>query len=56
MLEHTLIQFLVAMFTSLAGLSVFVWAVLSGQFIDVEEPKYRALHSEIAEDEQKDRE
>lgn len=53
MLEHTLIQFLVALFTSLAGLSVFIWAVLSGQFIDIEEPKYRALHSEVVEDDRK---
>lgn len=55
MLEHTLIQFLVALFTSLAGLSIFVWAVLSGQFIDIEEPKYRALQSEVAKDDRKDK-
>ena len=55
MLEHTLIQFLVALFTSLAGLSVFVWAVLSGQFNDIEQAKYRALHSEVEEDERKDK-
>lgn len=53
MLEHTLLQFLVALFTSLAGLSVFVWAVLSGQFIDVEEPKFRAFHSEVSKDDAK---
>ena len=47
MLEHALLQFLVALFTSLGGLSMFVWAVLSGQFNDVEEPKYRAFHSEV---------
>lgn len=50
MLEHTLLQFLVALFTSLAALSVFIWAVLSGQFVDIEQPKYRAFHAEIKED------
>jgi len=46
----TILQFLVALFTSLAGLSIFMWAVFSGQFNDIESPKYRAYHSEVEED------
>ena len=49
MLEHTLLQFLVAVFMSLGGVCVFVWAVLSGQFNHVEDPKYRAYRMEVPE-------
>jgi len=48
---QTLLQFLVAICMSLGALCVFVWAVLSGQFADVEQPKYRALRMEVADDE-----
>lgn len=48
---QTLAQFLVALFMSLGGLCVFIWAVLSGQFSKVEEPKHRAFRTEVAEDE-----
>ena len=48
---QTVGQFLVALFMSLGGLSVFVWAVMAGQFHNVEEPKERAYRLEVAEDE-----
>ena len=50
MLEHTLLQFLVAVFMSLGGLCVFVWAVLSGQFNRIEDPKIQAYHAEVPDD------
>lgn len=50
MLEHTLLQFLVAAFMSLGGVCVFIWAVLSGQFNKIEDPKYKAYHMEVPED------
>ncbi len=46
MLENTLLQFLVAAFMSLGGVCVFIWAVLSGQFNRIEEPKYRVFEME----------
>lgn len=51
MLEHTFIQFLVALCMGLGALSIFIWAVLSGLFTDVEKVKYRAYHAEVTEDE-----
>ena len=51
MIEATMIQFLVALFMSLGAVCIFVWAVLSGHFNDVEEIKYRAYHAEVNEDE-----
>lgn len=50
MLEYTLLQFLVALFMSLGGLCVFVWAVLSGQFNRIEDPKYKAYRTEVPAD------
>jgi len=47
----TLLQFTVAFFMSLAGVFVFVWAVLSGLFDDVEAIKYRAYRAEVNDDE-----
>jgi cbb3-type cytochrome oxidase maturation protein len=47
--EVTALQFLVALFMSLAGLCVFVWAVLSGQFVGVEDAKYHAYRKEVTE-------
>lgn len=47
-----LLQFLVAAFMGLGGVCVFVWAVLSGQFNGIEQPKYRAYRMEVADDEQ----
>ena len=55
MAELTLVQFLVALFISLAGLCVFIWAVLSGLFTDVEKIKYRAYRAEVPEDEEEHR-
>ncbi|MGH1480302.1 MAG: cbb3-type cytochrome oxidase assembly protein [Geminicoccales bacterium] len=51
MLELTLLQFLVAAFMSLGGVCVFVWAVLSGQFNGIEEPKFRVFEMERDEHE-----
>lgn len=54
MIELTFVQFLVALFMGLGALCVFIWAVLSGLFTNVEDVKYRAYHAEIKEDEAKD--
>ena len=51
MLEVTMVQFLVALFMSMGAVCIFVWAVLSGLFTDVEEIKYRAYRAEVSEDE-----
>ncbi len=51
MIEVTMIQFLVALFMSMGAVCIFVWAVLSGLFTDVEEIKYRAYRAEVSEDE-----
>ncbi|THF56252.1 cbb3-type cytochrome oxidase assembly protein CcoS [Pseudothauera rhizosphaerae] len=51
MLELTLIQFLVALCMGLGAVCVFVWAVLSGLFNDVEAIKYKAYRTEVSEDE-----
>jgi cbb3-type cytochrome oxidase maturation protein len=56
MFELTIVQFLVALFMSLAALSVFIWAVLSGLFTDVEDIAYRAVRAEVQDDELADRE
>ena len=50
MLEVTMVQFLVALFMSMGAVCIFVWAVLSGLFTDVEEIKYRAYRAEVSED------
>lgn len=47
MAELTLVQFLVAICMSLGALCVFIWAVLSGHFNNVEEIKYRAYRTEV---------
>lgn len=51
MAELTFVQFLVALLMSLGAVCVFVWAVLSGLFNDVEEVKYRAYRAEVNDDE-----
>jgi cbb3-type cytochrome oxidase maturation protein len=51
MAELTLIQFLVALFMGLGAVCLFVWAVLSGLFQDVEAVKYRAYRAEVNDDE-----
>jgi len=50
MIEVTMVQFLVALFMSMGAVCVFIWAVLSGLFTDVEEIKYKAYHAEVSED------
>ncbi len=49
--DLTLLQFLVALCMSLAAVCLFIWAVLSGLFIDVEKIKYRAYRAEVKDDE-----
>ncbi|MGH8729068.1 MAG: cbb3-type cytochrome oxidase assembly protein CcoS [Burkholderiales bacterium] len=48
--ELTLLQFLVALCMSLSALCMFIWAVLSGLFNDVEKIKYRAYRAEVNDD------
>lgn len=47
----TLVQFLVALCMGMGGLCLFIWAVLSGQFTNVESIKYRAYRTEVHDDE-----
>ena len=51
MAELTFVQFLVALLMSLGALCVFIWAVLSGLFTNVEDVKYRAYRAEVQDDE-----
>ena len=51
MIEVTMVQFLVALFMSMGAVCIFIWAVLSGLFTNVEDIKYRAYHAEVSEDE-----
>lgn len=53
MLEVTFLQFLVALSMGSAAVCIFIWAVLSGLFTDVEQIKYRAFHAEVEEDDTK---
>ena len=53
MLELTLIQLLVALCMGLGAVCIFVWAVLSGLFNDVEAIKYKAFRAEVNEDEER---
>ena len=50
MIEATIIQFFFFFFMSLSAVCIFVWAVLSGLFINVEDIKYKAYHAEVSED------
>jgi len=54
MAELTVLQFLVALFMSLGALCLFIWAVLSGLFHDVEGIKYKAYRAEVTDDEPND--
>ena len=54
MAELTFVQFLVALFMSLGALCIFVWAVLSGLFLNVEDVKFRAYRAEVRDDESTD--
>ena len=50
MLELTITQFVVAMLMSLSALFIFIWAVFSGMFRNVEAIKMRAYRSEVVDD------
>jgi cbb3-type cytochrome oxidase maturation protein len=50
MAELTLVQFLVALLMGLGALCLFIWAVLSGLFNDVEAPKFAAYRAEVPQD------
>lgn len=54
MAELTFMQFLVALFMGLSALCVFLWAVLSGEFINVEAIKYKAYRAEVRDDDPRD--
>ena len=54
MAELTLIQFIVALCMSLGAVCLFIWAVLSGLFTNVEDIKHQAYRAEVKEDERKD--
>lgn len=45
--QLTLIQFLVAICMSLAGVCFFIWGTLSGLFRDIESVKYDMLRREL---------
>jgi cbb3-type cytochrome oxidase maturation protein len=45
--QLTFLQFLVALCMSLSAVCMFIWAVLSGLFNDVEKIKYRAYRAEV---------
>ena len=49
MLELTFLQFLMAFCMGLGAVCIFVWAVLSGQFVDIEDVKYQVLEVESNE-------
>ncbi len=53
MAELTFVQFLVALCMSLGALCIFIWAVLSGLFTNIEDVKYRAYRAEVKDDERK---
>ncbi len=53
MAELTFVQFLVALCMSLGALCIFIWAVLSGLFTNIEDVKYRAYRAEVQDDERK---
>ncbi len=49
-IDLTLVQFLIALLIGLGSLGIFIWAVLSGMFRDVEQAKMRAYRAEVPED------
>ena len=54
MAELTFMQFLVALFMGLSALSLFIWAALSGEFVNVEAIKYKAYRAEVRDDDPTD--
>ncbi|HRP97201.1 MAG TPA: hypothetical protein PL143_13185 [Rhodocyclaceae bacterium] len=53
-IDLSLIQFLIAVLIGLGSLGIFIWAVLSGMFRDVEEVKMRAYRAEVPDDDDPD--
>jgi nitrogen fixation-related uncharacterized protein len=53
-IDLNLVQFLIAALIGLGSLGIFVWAVLSGMFRDVEEVKMRAYRAEVPDDDDAD--
>jgi len=49
-IDLNLVQFLIAVLIGLGSLGIFIWAVLSGMFRDVEQIKMRAYRAEVPED------
>ncbi|MGH8372115.1 MAG: cbb3-type cytochrome oxidase assembly protein [Gammaproteobacteria bacterium] len=47
-------QFLVAVLMGAAALCLFAWAVITGQFSDIEKAKYDAYHAEVSEEDDHD--
>jgi cbb3-type cytochrome oxidase maturation protein len=54
MAKLTFVQFLVALSMSLGAVCLFIWAVLSGMFNDVEDIAYRTYRREVQNDERND--
>lgn len=48
-IDLPLLQFLIALLIGLGSLGIFIWAVLSGMFRDVEQVKMRAYRAEVPE-------
>jgi cbb3-type cytochrome oxidase maturation protein len=53
-MAETIVQFTVALFMSMGALCIFIWAVLSGMFTDVEGIAERVYRAEVKEDEHRD--
>lgn len=53
-IDLNLVQFLIATLIGLGSLGIFVWAVLSGMFRDVEQVKMRAYRAEVPDDDDAD--
>ncbi len=49
-IDLTLVQFVIALLIGLGSLGIFVWAILSGMFRDVEQVKMRAYRAEVSRD------
>lgn len=52
-IDLTLVQFLIALLIGLGSLGIFIWAILSGMFRDVEQVKMRAYRAEVSEDDER---
>ena len=51
MFELTFLQFIVALLMSLGALCFFIWGILSGFFIDVEDIKHDVYKLEVNDNE-----